>query len=628
MSDLSIRSTDASTDTESKELLRNFATLSSAALGLLKQTYRLHMTASELQFCRNFFRSVEKRAFSIEELRLLDAIAEGNHMLHENLAIASLYVDDERLAETYKDLLEKHRLLYRDRRDLPPTLDALASTLQNILYRSGRPLADEKASLCLSDPFFCISAVSRGYTGREMLYTAEVMPSARVFAVNGEAYFLEDARSVNDDVLLYLENPYFNTLSLSEYTDNPFLTMVERIASTEAYRKAVHAARAIDYRGILYALSTLSTGIYTELRALGNEADLADFAKIGHGGLILSVERSLADALAATIEAVGLTATRVARAIPGNRVTVRMEGGAPYSCLTALLYGVGELSPQLVVTMPKEPTAPHAEVGLFSEAPRGDLLPRMPEIYPSPLSDGFSYTAFSLDSPDFSSVIRQALSVVYRSVVGGVKPMAAYAVCTYPTEVNSTSIGKVLSTMLGLYRVFAELSVPMQITFVRGGGEGCSVFLRGKSDGNKKISTGFTGAEHPVYLLYPRSSECGFPDFSDVRAILSQIQKNSPIAASVHCGESIASAVVSMCASHGIRYAAQLSGGLLGETIDLPYLIVECAEEIPSLPLLGNVGVSIASAEETVEDSDAEPHLAPPRALTEVSSPKALLFSL
>ena len=451
------------------------------------------------------------------------------------------------------------------------------------------------------------------------------MPSARIFAVNGEAYFSEDARSVNDDVLLYLENPYFNTLSISEYTDNPFLTMVERLASAELYRKAVHAARVIDYRGILYALSGLSAGIYTELRAIGSGTALADLAKFGHGGLILSVERSLADAFAATIEEVGLTATRVARAIPGNRVTVRVEGGAPYSCLTALIRGVGELSPQLVVTMPKEPTAPHEEIGLFSEAPCGDLLPRIPEIYPSPLSDGFSYTAFSLDSPDFFSVIRQALSAVYRSVVGGVKPMAAYTVCTYPTEVNSTSIGKVLSTMLGLYRVFAELSVPMQSAFIRNDREGCSVFLRGKTDGDNKPTTCFTGAEHPVYLLYPRSDECGFPNFSDIRAILSQLQKNSPIAASVHCGESVASAVVSMCASHGIRYSAQLSGDLLGETIDLPYLIVECAEEIPSLPLLGNVSVSSVPAKDTVEDSDTVPHIEPLRALSAVSSPEALL---
>jgi hypothetical protein len=251
---------------------------------------------------------------------------------------------------------------------------------------------------------------------------------------------MQDAKSVLDDALILLCNPDFTSLSVTQYTDYPFLSALERFVSSPIYHKRVHAVRTVDYRGILYALSTLSDGIYTELRALPIPTEeiphLSHFARLSHGSLILSVEREKADEVVAAAEAAGITAIRIARAIAGGRITVRVENGAPYSCPSSLIRGLGEFSPSLTLTAPEAPT----EVSVYPDlyvCTTLDAAPFVPENAPMLLSDGLGYTAFGMTSHDFLSSVRQALYAVLRSSLHGVKPTIAHVTMTYPTEVNS-----------------------------------------------------------------------------------------------------------------------------------------------------------------------------------------------
>ena len=556
----------------------------------------LHLTAAELRFLRPFFRLYEKRVMREDELLLLDAIAEGNHALADRLAIATLYLNDEREKETYKDLLAKHAVLHRRSVGAPPTLAALSSALQRILARAGK--TSPKGALCLSDPFAVLSAVSRGYTGNEILLLADSLPVSRIFCEYGAPILAEDEKSSPDDAVILLSNPDFPLLSATQYTDYPFLSALEGFASSPIYRKQVHAVRTVDYRGILYALSTLSDGIYTELRALptaeGDTPSLSLLSTFGHGDILISVDRDVADEVVSAAEEAGISAVRIARAISGGRITVRVENGTPYSCPSSLIRGLGEFSPSLTVTAPEGHTEAPVYSDLYTTVPPSDGDFSLPTV----LQDGLGYTAFGLTAHDFLSAVRQTVSAVLRSTLHGVAPSSAYVTLTYPTEVNAASIGRVLATLLGLYRAFAELGVPMQVSFVRSALEGCTVILRGSVTGKVKSSL-LTAPDHPVYLLYPRADEDGFPDFADLRALLSAVRRQDAIcnilAGTVNDALPLSSAVVSMCGVAGMQYTEDLPAGFLAATPPAPYMLVESAAPIPEMRPIGRVGAYIRS---------------------------------
>lgn len=574
-----------------------FSKFQEDTLRAMKDELGLSMTISELRFCQKEYRSSGHHAPTLDEIYFLDAVASGHHRSKDFVSVAHLQLYHAEAVRTYRDLLEKRTLLAGIPRSDVPSLKELSDILSGVLLRSGRQ-ADLKDTYVTADPFEKIEAAAMGLIPMERLSVGPSLPSVQMFS-GSDGFSSNSKKAEEGDAILLLRCPHVEcTDTDSDPLGTPLMLRISRFAKAPIYKKSVHAYRAVDNRGISVALLALYDGMYVELDAIPSVFDcgeLYDLALAEHGSLLVAVPPCAAEAFAKEAERHGILASCVARAVKGNRLTVRREGHASYSFPTSFLRAFSEYALPFLLEGKKEPDATQVPLHtVASERFSGEKIGVMPA---ASLSSGLASAAGSR-MLSFEEAINTALLSVIEAVLSGAEPSRILVsdLYVYPEKITSHSLGSLFEAFLGVYRVLAELALPNQSAFLpfseeKASFEGMAVYCFDRAE--KVRSDHFTTHDAGIYLIALPKSQSGVYDFSAVRSLLSllsDLQNGKKILSScIGAFESPREVLEKMCGPFTVKYDPSVSEDALGKKLEGIFLVIEATSEIKEFRRIGKV---------------------------------------
>ncbi len=580
-----------------RSVVVGFSQLQEDALRAMKDELGLSMTISELRFCQKAYRSSGNHAPTLDEIYFLDAVASGHHRSKDFASVAHLQLYHAEAVRTYRDLLEKRTLLAGIPRSDVPSLRELSEILSGVLLRSGRQ-ADLKDTYVTADPFEKIEAAAMGLIPMERLSVAPSLPSAQLFS--GSAGFSSKSKKAEEgDAILLLRCPLGESTDTgSDPIGTSLMLRISRFAKAPIYKENIHAYRAVDNRGISVALLALYNGMYVELDAIPSVFDygeLYDLALAEHGALLVAVPPCAAEAFAKEAERHGILASCIARAVKGDRLTVRRAGHAPYSFPASFLRAFSEYALPFLLEGKKEPDATQTPLHtVASEHFSGETIGAMPA---ASLSSGLASAAGSR-MLSFEKGINAALLSVFEAVLSGAKlsRISVSDLYVYPEKITSHSLGSLFEAFLGVYRVLAELALPNKSSFLpfsegKVSIEGMAVYCLDCAE--KVRSDHFTAHGAGIYLIALPKSQSGIYDFSAVRSLLSLLSDllngKKILSSRIGAFESPREVLEKMCGPFTVKYDPSVSEDALGKKLDGIFLVIEATSEIKEFKRIGRV---------------------------------------
>lgn len=579
-----------------------FPRFEEAALRSMKEDLGLSMTISELRFCQRAYDTPEHSAPTLDEIYFLDAIANGHHHSRDFASVARLRLYHPEAVRTYRDLLEKRTLLAGKPCSDAPSLYELSELLTQVLARSGRQIGFTHGVRAIADPSEALSATATGLNALESLSVDASLPSLRLFSDSSD-FLPSTAKAEEDDAILLLRCPTEERVDTEEDSiDSALILRVSLFAKSPIYRNNVHAYRAVDNRGIVAALVSLCDGIYAELSEIPSvfdDGELYDLALSEHGSLLVAVPRCIVNRFSEEANKYGIFASQIARAVKGNRLTVRRQGHAPYSFLASFLRAFSELRIPFFLEGQSES---QSITELFHSAFRNRGASGVSEsdrIPTSVVSSSLGLcSAAGSQTLSFESGLNTALLSVFEAVLSGAElsNISIYDLYAYPEKLTSTSMGSLFEAFLGVYRVLAELALPNRTSLLphseQGlGTKGVAVYCFSKS--GQMRAEHFLAHGSRVYLISLLKNEDGFYDFEGIRSLLrllSELQKNRQIrSAAIGVNQAPSEIIEKMCSACTVQYDAFVSESELAVPFKGIFIVLEAASEIKALKHIGVV---------------------------------------
>ncbi len=585
----------------------NFCELNKDALSSLKVELQMSMTVSELQLCQDAYRKIECRDPSFEELYFLDAIAHGNHHSKDFASVARVSLDNAEAARSHQDLLRKRTLLAGRPVEAAPSLTELSQILSRVLERSGKTASIPSFARIEADPYDAILAAACGFVPMESISVDPALPPVRVFSMGDGALLLSDGKArENDSIILVRARENENDFSVGDALSSPFLSALSLFSQKDFYRRNVHACRVVDRRGVAVALSLLSDGAYVQLSALPSvfdDGELYDLALLEHGALLVAVSHEAAVGFLSQAEACGLFACRIARAVRGSRLHIRMAGKAPISLSASFLRRLGELRVPLLfesigAAYENDVRPPAAKTDMGEMRVRTSLL----------LAPSLSMIASAAGSKtlSFGDGVVTALLAVFGAVLAGADPSRLWAhdLYVYPEKLTARSMGGLYSVFLGAYRVFAELAIPNTPAFLPPSPSdpdmsGAAVYCFDNTI--EKRTERFTGGGTRVYMAVLPREKNGFYDFGGVRLLLRFISENRDrlfLSAGVGSDRTPREVAATLCGKDTEVDFSKDSESLIDERIDGVFLLLESPFEVKGFRQIGTVQKRFLSDEQ------------------------------
>ena len=326
-------------------IIRNFGKAQPEAIAKLNTDFLLNLDSHSFNRLQKLFRDTLKREPTAGELRLLDAIERAGRDFPDREAVGELYTDSPVIAETWADMMDKHRQLYqslgvkrKEEKAAPPcTFEEALTLVGRYLHRAGRvlPVTDglpyggknsDGRTVVLSSPCQEANAAAEGY---ELVSRVDLGGESRsVWVRKGPA--LRAIPEKSGDFLIHLKNADPEAVSR--------LVTRERSKS----RSALGDIRAVSDRSLLETVLTLcespdlfvyriapdrvsSLGRLDPAPLCDRPALTVDAAGKVKADYILRVPLKRAREMSDTLRELGLTATVIGQVKSNGKTTIRIR---------------------------------------------------------------------------------------------------------------------------------------------------------------------------------------------------------------------------------------------------------------------------------------------------------------
>lgn len=567
-------------------MIRSFGSYTVQQLDQMKRDLSIRMPMPKLAFCASYYRS-EKRDPSIAELEFLDRLSERAENAALSIAPTELLTNDAFVAKTYADVMKKRHELNPDAKN-PCTLSEMARLAGAYLERIGKKEA--------SDNLLCALQKNHNPYAKHMNQVVSLPDSDVRLCVLPKG---TQSPAVGD--LLLLVRP------ASKHSVSNCDAPIEKLLNTPDLTAQIKQLRTVGAYGLFTEVLNLTSSATVEpdrLSETGEPIPLSMLLDAYEGDLLVRISRDRYPDFAKGAYALGVRATAFAVVTNGTAITVVRPKAHTFTLQTRFLRALFPLHPV------------SARLGNERD---GVLAPIAHTMRPtaecaylhadSPLEEsqtatvGSAVCAVASVAPTqcfFRNALDTALSTVLTLAASGcdyTEQTLAFALglprdCTAP----AVAAGNAISTVLGLYRLQAELALSATAIHLD-----CSDAQNTPTLHVFSVSRGtpcpsaFTAAGNHVYCLAPAVTDGGIPDFQSLRGLLTQLtalRKSGVLqSARVLCREAVTDAIRTMSSE---RFGCLTRGNEVIAADVLPIgILIETSTEIPA----AKIGVVTARPE-------------------------------
>ncbi len=562
---------------ERKGMIRRFGSYTVQQLDQMKKDLGIGMAMPKLTFCASYYRS-EKRDPSIAEFLFLDRFSACAEQAFTAIAPTELFTNDAFVADTYADMMKKRHELNPDAK-APCTLAEMAHLASAYLERAGKRAASP-------DLLCSLQKRSTPYAARTNDTVS--LPNSDIRL----CVFQKQVQPLSAGDLILLLRP------LSKLTVTDYDTPIEKLLNTPALTAQIKQLRTVGACGLFAEVLKLTPSASIEpdrLSETGEPIPLSMLTDAYEGDLLVVLPRERYPEFAKEAYALGVRAAAFATVTNGTRISVVRRDGESFSLQSRFLRALFPLRP-VSVRLGNERDGDLAPI---THTPRisascAYLYRNAPKHESETVTVGSAVCSVASVAPQ-QAFFRNAMDTALSSVL-----TLAASGCDYPEQRLAISVklpqntvdwsvsGASVSTLLGVYRLQAELALPAaSVRF------DCDPTLESPTlqvfalSHGTSCPTGFCAAGNHVYCLAPATTADGIPDFDDLRRLLTrltELRKSGVLqSARVLCREAVTDAIRAMSDE---RFGCMTNGSEVIARDVLPIgILIETTEEIPATKL-------------------------------------------
>lgn len=562
-------------------LIRNFGKCQAEQFEQMRTDLGIAMSTEKLAECAAFY-SRAKRDPMICEIFLLDRLA-SLPTSPAATGLTQLDTNDGTMAETYADMVNKRREL-RPEINAPATMGELFSLADAALARGGKERGLNGVSVSLSE--VGLRSVGGGCVG--------AVGSSAILDVSDASRSL--GKAVVGDVFLLIRRG-----SLSPRT---FRKVMVQSLGDASFLRPLHGIFRLDSRGVLPLLLSVSAGLYLDLNRMGfgRETSPEMLANEMEGDWIAILPKKDAEQMLEAVASLGMQGGMFAAVTAGMQTVIVTSERKSLVFETAFLRELSMTKP--IPTILKDET----EIGSISHLPLYGKACRyftdeQPTEEVARVGDvAVSVASATIGTAPFRTALVASLVPVLTLAAFGADYSEARLAADLAVSAKTDS-GGLLATILGVYRVQAELGIPTaakQIRAVKKGRASFTVFSVAKH--TERPSCRFTTAESGLYLVSVPMNGNGIPDFSLLRKMLSDLtaiaRKQKILSARVLVNETVTDVLRAM---RGNGLFAQLTDPRVASEGALPLaVLIESGDELP----FARIGTVAEADSQTVSSTD------------------------
>ena len=478
--------------TRKRGIVINFHRHTEKQLNSMIKDVGLKLSVSQLNELQNYYRKVEKRDPTLDELYFLGEYFTGRDCSQQ--LVNELTTNSKAIAETYADAMEKRETLTKS--DEPPTVGELYGLSSKYLESRGKgyTLYVKKKKKLISRVLALSGRDAELRLAAEGYNTACKSPVGAVGIKSAKKQKAPKLKK-GDFILLIAPTPEMTAKDFTAALSDPMLSTCG---------DCMPIVIPMEYRTIIDAVSSIPRGIYLDLDALydndGATSELDDLCRRPYGVIAVVKANDIIDVLQLA-SAAKLNATVIGSLINKDRISVR-HGNYPLVTFSrGLLSAVSAEAP--------------LSLRHSGDMPAGELVANFRSLSRNgsfSLATAESRIGASESSP-FITAVYTALTAVAQCVASG----ADYNDISLSSDIpKDLSPADTLSAVLGLYRVETELCIPHKAGRIGVRGDRIAISAAAKLKHGQTPAL-LCAPSNRVYLLLPRYNAEGLPDFEDMR---------------------------------------------------------------------------------------------------------------
>ena len=523
-------------------LIRQFSSYTDQNLEQMKADLGIKMPIPKLRVCATYFGKKAFRDPYIEELHFLDLFWETVSCSPAALTPRELLTNDAFVAETYADLMQKYRELSPNAQK-PCTLSESFRLISGYLTRIGKTTSCSNQAFSFEDTHSLpgITESEEMLSSPTARFALRCMPKRTVpFAQTDVLVLLIPNQSLSNGEYALVYNAFFTN---SELTD------------------LVKATRMVGKHGLLYESLHLAQGVNIQMDRLstsGEDLPLSALITAHQGAYMMRIAASDIEQFTKGAKAIGLRALPYASVKDASAVILSRGSTVELSWSAQFIRSFFALTP-VSLHLKNESAGELASIdNRFHKVGNS--------MYIAGHADGTRSTravfgaqtyAISHVAPNgafFRNALDTALSSILSLAVCGIsysdQGMAIHL--SQPASGICEEIASdMMSSILGLSRLEAELSVPMTFGTIDSDSNASSpeitaiAYAKGES-----LPDCVTSVGSRIYCVMPEYTENGIPDFDRLRELLSWLESTAKTgtfkSARVLCRQTLSQALQEM----------------------------------------------------------------------------------
>ncbi len=545
--------------------IANFGVLNDENLQALAAELSLSMSSESLMACREYFLGEAKRLPTAAELLLLDGLLRETASSMEYIGVSELYTDEDYLAETYADMMERRRILSPGA-VLPPSFGELSTLGRKHL--DGTLASAEQALYAAS-----------GKAGRRKLAAKKKEKgfdddSVAVGGANASASICREPMAAGDTVYAVLRS--FNDIEAFDEKLDLFLASGAVVNWTKEILP-------IDGKSSLFSLLTLGKSVdFTPYFP----APAEDLSRADEGALLIANAQNAAELLLLSHE-LGLRVKRLGRVAKDAHFhftfAEEVEKTFTLEFLQSLLY------------------TQSVSVQIDRGAPEDTLLQISPSSTFTLGRDSYLITKVSADgSSPFHASLYAAIGGMSTAIAAGADPnlfTLTASIAAPQNKYDYNALGNSLAAVMGLYRAEAEFSIYNSSTSFDDTPDTKAVTVWTMAPIKNTVPDTAVGGGTMLYYLEPQYAEGGMPDFNAFRkfhAYLYELHKDGIILSARAASGDLLKTLGKMSLHSEIEYvrgeriSAKLGGIVVETKMNIDGLLIARTEAKEPLTNLDN----------------------------------------
>lgn len=523
-------------------LIRNFGTYTDEQLEQMRADLNIRMSLPKLKVCASYYAKTALRDPFIEELRFLDLFVEKAASSPSAVAPYELLTNDAFVAQTYADLMEKRQKINPNSQK-PCSLQEAFALMGNYLFRIGKTVTYQHEAYMLED----LQTTPGLSESPEML-------SLKQDGCGFRRSFRKQMPLDKTDLLVILAPNTDMTLPEKAVAFNTFLI-------NDSCMSAVKMIHPIGEQGLLYEALRMSHGLRINMNTLLDSHEtlgLSALVRAHRGHYLLRIAAQSYYFLAKTAKSIGLNVVQFATPDEYSAITVVDGQQSLLSWSANFIRSLYDFTP---VSMRLQDETPNAFTPINQEqhsvgscayltGHTGEARNTRSQYGNTVYTTAFSSPTSSYFLNSVDTVLSAVMSMCASGISFSDQRLAIHL--ALPFALHQDNLASVaMSSILGLYRIEAELALPMTVGKIASESDrsqpAITVFNMAKGTA---ISDRLVSSEHHLYCVAPEYDESGLLDFEKLRAFLDWLtdlsQKGSVKSARVICRKSLKDALLEM----------------------------------------------------------------------------------